>query len=229
MWLWLALLAGAFAMTFLYPQLVYIAWPLLVIGFLASNFSRQLQFEAGIGVATQERVSRALKGLNNRYWLGNYVQVGRNLYLDHVLVGPEGVLVLETRNHTGNTRYEGGKWRRKSSLLPRVLGVEPNVGNPTRDVEGLVELARQDLTAAGFADVPVSGALVFTAPNSSLTLDNCPITAVTIRQLESWTAQHRPPAEKLIDESTRHSLVAHYSSRLGTQPPVEPRASTATR
>lgn len=220
---WFTLLVVAFTMTFVVRQLVYIAWPLLILAFFVSNISRQIQFESGLPVPTEERLVKALKPLTNRYWFGSYVPIGRQV-VDHMLIGPEGLLVIEPRNHPGDTSCAKGRWIRKSGFLPRILGAEPGIGNPTRDVTGLVDLVKQDLEEAGIADVPVNGAVVFTAPNAVLTLDACDVTTLTIHQLQAWASRHRAPAGEMIPESRRHQLVERYSSRPQVEQPIKPAA-----
>lgn len=213
----------AFLTTFLYPNLAFIAWPLLVIAFVVSNLSRQIQFETGVPVTTEDRLERALKPLSQRYWLGSYVPVGR-LFVDHMLIGPEGVLVIEPRNHTGATKYVGGKWRRRTGIVTRLLGIEPSIGNPVRDLNGLVDVVRTDLEQAGLGDVPVSGALVFTATGSRLELEDCPVTALTIAQLSAWASSHQLKGDADMAERLRHRLVSHYAERLPGQTALESRA-----
>lgn len=209
----LFLLGSAFVFTFAFQQLIYLSWPILIIGFVVSNVSRQAQFEAGLGVPTEERFTRALSKLSQRYWLGHYVPIGK-FFVRHMLIGPEGVLVFEPRNHPRDTNYVRGKWRRKTGLFSRMFGVEPGIGNPARDLEATLELVRNDLAANGLSDVPVSGAVVFTAGNASLNLEECPVNVLTIRQLEAWAAQHRLPATGVLEEPVRRKLVELYASRL---------------
>lgn len=212
------LLTVSFIMVFVFPRLVYLAWPLLILGFVVSNVGRQIQFEAGVSVPTEERITRALNSLSARYWLGHYVPIGK-FFIRHMLVGPEGVLVMEPRNHPRDTSCANGKWKRRTSIFSRFLGIEPGIGNPTRDLEAAVELVRSDLAEAGFDNVPVAGAVVFTTPSSVLNLDDCPVTALNIRQLEAWAASHKLQPKGLIDEPLRHRLTQHYSSRLPAAPP----------
>ncbi|MDQ3854777.1 MAG: NERD domain-containing protein [Chloroflexota bacterium] len=218
--LWFAVLL----VWFLYPGLMPMTWPVLVIVFIASNFSRQLQFESGVPVPTEERLERALRPLSNRYWLGSYLQFGRQT-VAHMLVGPEGVLVIEARNHGGMTMYTGGKWRRPGRMIQRILGVEPSVGDPAREVTGLVELVRGDLAEAGMPEVPISGAVVFTPSNASLQLENCPVTVMTAQQLARWASEHKLTGnESLIPEPVRHKVIAHYQARMPAQLAQEARA-----
>ncbi len=226
-WLGFLLMGVAIYLNFTNSNFFTLTWPLLIIGFVASNVSRQAQFQLGIGESTHRRLARALKPLNNRYWLGSYIPSGNKDVLEHLLVGPEGVLVLLPRNHTRQSTYRRGRWSRSSGRFLRILGVEPGLGNPTRELEQAVELARADLEAAGFSEdeVPISGAVVFTSPDAQLDLEDCPITALTAKQLEAWASRHRPAPNALISEPLRNKLVEHFASRLPGAPLPRSRAA----
>ena len=218
------LFALAILTNFAAPQFVYISWPLLIFGFLSLNLSRQAQFELGLTEPTEKRMARTLGALSNRYWLGCYVPTGREM-IDFLLVGPEGVLVLLPKNHTGATTYAKGRWRRRTGFFSRLFGVEPGIGDPGRELEHAVGLARQDLQEAGLGEAPVAGAVVFTAPYASLSLEDSPVTALTGRQLEAWAASRRAAPEDVIGEPLRRAVTEHFAARLSPSPVAPPRAA----
>ncbi len=199
---------------FLDSQAVVFLWPLFFLVFVLTNASKQLQFNWGPGMQADERLAQALKPLNNRYWLGAYVPVGKYV-VDQLLVGPEGILVLEARNHPGEISCVRGRWRRKAGIFSRLFGPIPPLGDPSRDIAATVDAVRNDLDEAGLQEVPVSGAVVFTAPGVALNLDECSQTTMTLGQLESWAAKRRnSPSTEVIPDSVRLQVIERYASRI---------------
>lgn len=213
-WLSLGLLTAAIIMVFTWRQLVLLAWTLMIVGFVISGMTRQLALDWGAGARSDERLSRALQRLNARYWLGSFIPIGKVL-VKHVLVGPEGVLVIEPRNHPGETLYSDGRWRRRAGTLARMFGREVPLGDPGRDLALSLEVVQAELDRAGFRGVPVSSAVLFTSRDATLTLEDCPVTTLTINQLESWAGRHQ--STPAISEGVRQSLISHFSSLL--EPP----------
>lgn len=216
----LALLAVIFASWFFmqqYPQ-YSIFLPLIFFGvFVATNLSKQLQFQWGPGTLADERLTQALKPLNNRYWFGAYVPVGREV-VEEMLVGPEGVLVFVTRNHPGVTACERGRWRRRARLLSRFFGAVPALGNPTQELRVAMAALDADLQASGLGEVPVTGAVVFTAPDAVLELNDCGTTALTLQQLQGWAAGRRNSPEEIIPDELREQVIARYSGLVPEAP-----------
>lgn len=204
-----------------------LAWILVIVSYFISSIGRQVQFDDGIGISTENRLAQALAALNNRYWLGNYVPV-ESKTLRHILVGPEGILVLETRNHTRQTRYQNGKWIRKSGFGSRIFGTEPPIGDPGRDLEEQIRLVREKLKEGGFENVPVNGAVVFTSGDTILVLEDCPVTTMTIKQLQRWSANHKV-SSTVIEEPTRRAVIDYLTSLIPELVPEEDKTKDAKR
>ena len=72
---------------------------------------RRAHLEAGR--AGEEAVRRALAGLDDRYYLLNGLTVpGEHMEIDHLLAGPRGLFLLETKAHGGTIVYGDGRWWR---------------------------------------------------------------------------------------------------------------------
>jgi hypothetical protein len=63
------------------------------------------------GLAGQRRMAGLLSGLEDEYFLLNNVQLpGRADDIDHIIVGPNGIFALETKNHRGRITWQEGQW-----------------------------------------------------------------------------------------------------------------------
>lgn len=120
------------------------------------------------------------KSLNDDYYLINEVKlnsVGGDI--DHIVLGPTGVFVLETKNWSGKIFADGDVWRRpgrKSTGSPS-LQVKRN----TQKVRRLIEQT-EALNSIG---VWVEGIIVFTNQNANFSINNPTVTILKLHQLPS--------------------------------------------
>lgn len=64
----------------------------------------------GIGAAGEERVAEMLKNLPPEYTTINDVLLPSGVHIDHIVLGPNGIFVIETKNHRGLIKCEGDSW-----------------------------------------------------------------------------------------------------------------------
>jgi len=99
------LLAGLLAVV-VHPLLVLLGFiPLARV--VMSSYQRYARYRKGFH--GEQEVSRALQNLGDTYYVVNDARIpGGNI--DHIVLGPNGVFVLETKNFTGRVRCEGDRW-----------------------------------------------------------------------------------------------------------------------
>ena len=148
--------------------------------------NRRAPLEAGR--AGEEAVRRALAGLDDRYYLLNGVTVpGARMEIDHLLVGPRGLFVLETKAHGGTIVYGDGQWWRLQAGARGVLQRQ-QIGNPSAQAQRNTRLLRRYLAAhlgARATALPLVPIVVFTHPHAMLDADDAPIPVVHLRQLSA--------------------------------------------
>jgi hypothetical protein len=145
-----------------------------------------------IGIYTSDRwarepradqsLSRALKGLNNKYKLYNYL-----LPAEHVLLSPLGVTVFRVKRQDGRIEYQDGRWRHRQGLLGLFLSLSrERLGDPAQELavemERMRSLVQERLPDA---EVPVQGVVVFTSPRADLHIVNPPLPAVPVKKLKA--------------------------------------------
>lgn len=122
------------------------------------------------GLKGEVEVARQLAdGLDNSYYVYNDITVRsgfRRAQLDHLVVGPCGVVVLETKNWrgriVGDAREKAWQQYRFSDSAPRRLS------NPLLQNQRHAQVISAFLRTSGLADVPVIPLLVFTARKTTL-------------------------------------------------------------
>jgi hypothetical protein len=124
-----------------------------------------------------------LKSLSNSYRLYHY----KHKAIDHLLLTPYGVTVLETVNLEGRFVYRNGRWR-EYMKLGRALRyvVEEHLGDPIKAALSAQQHLRRELQVKleGGEEVPLSAVVVFTHPRCVLELEETPIPVVKAEHLK---------------------------------------------
>ncbi|MCW4016910.1 MAG: NERD domain-containing protein [Candidatus Bathyarchaeota archaeon] len=80
-------------------------------GFFVGSFPLFQKFKIWrYGAKGEERVAKCLKSLKGRYNVIHDVELGKRGDVDHVVVGPNGVFVIETKNNNGAISCNGDSW-----------------------------------------------------------------------------------------------------------------------
>ncbi len=166
-------LAGGFIISLLmsgsadqpsYTLTILVAYGSLMIGLIGVNIGRYNNSRWGRHPTEHEVLANNMKGLDYKYVLYNYQE---HLPVDHLMLTPFGLVVLETRPQYGQIYNTGHRWRRRGggwAILQMIA--EGGIGNPTRDAQRAAESVRRMLSSTlseeEAAQVPVEPAIVFT-------------------------------------------------------------------
>lgn len=173
------------------PQLY--AWPLVVVSLvcllIAQNFLRRY----GPRYRQDEALQKALKGLDGRFTLFNFLSPSLP---DYILVGPAGVHVLIPRPHGGQIVCQQDRWSRPGSRLAFLGAFFGNpLGNPSLEAgQGIATVTRQLRQRAPDAlaeDTPIQALIVFMGSNVRLHLEGCSYPATTGRELRNLVRRQR--------------------------------------
>jgi hypothetical protein len=210
----LGILAG---LTLLLPLVTDMAcWPGLLLGILAlvsgtglvyferryrANSVFRSQLEAGL--RGQNRMTEVLARLDDDYYLLNNLSLpGRADDVDHMVVGPNGIFALETKNHRGRIFWREGEWyQAKVSRKGRPQPEEP-IRDPSQQLKQNVDYLRScinhtDPALSQRTRLWIEGAAVFTHPTVMLDLpqpiqDTLPFPAFLARELPPHILGHVP-------------------------------------
>jgi hypothetical protein len=117
----------------------------------------------------EDQLSRALKGLDDKYVLYHY-PVG--LPCDHVLITPTGVVNLETVNVAGQFVYQDGRWSERMTIGRALRSVvEERLGDPTKTALAVQRALAEKLSTLTGTAVAVKPLIVFTHPQAELELE----------------------------------------------------------
>lgn len=166
----------------LYPDLIFMAYAGLIVGFLTFNGGMQQLAKWGRKPRNDEALDQALARLNDRYALIHYPEFpGRRP--DHVLIGPAGVLVMTTREIGGRIKANGNKWRKVGSPFGFVFGMSgPQLGNPTVENEQQIGTLNAFLQQEQI-EAPVRGVIVFVHPDVEIEVEDESVPIIHITDL----------------------------------------------
>jgi hypothetical protein len=192
----LVILAGGMYVSFIYPTQLYISFIALTVGFVLSQVGIYFGNRWGRRPRVDERITAALKGLTKDYTLYNFLTP-----VNHLLVGPAGVWIIEAYYQRGAIVYEGNKWKQKGGgfLLGYLkIFAQEGLGRPDieikADTESLTEAFKKAL-GEGQEVPPIHAALVFTDDRAEIRADDAPIPTIKIGQLKELirkTAKQNP-------------------------------------
>jgi hypothetical protein len=161
---------------------ILLAYGALIAGFVVSNIGAYFLSRWGLGA--HEKLTAALKGLDKRYRLYNYL-----LPVPNVLLTPYGVTVFLIKNQDGAIVADEKGWRQPTGLLGGIVRSmralsSDRLGDPPTELEAQKELMKnfiaQALGASGQA--PVEGYVVFTNPRAQVTLANAKVPVLLLNK-----------------------------------------------
>jgi hypothetical protein len=135
------------------------------------------------GLLGEKNVIKTLeKNLGDEYYLINdlYPHTGGG-DIDHIVLGPNGIFVLETKNWSGGIVCHGDQWQRTKR--------RDFQSSPSRQVRRNVAKIRQTIdntTELRNLNVWVEGIVVFTSNHANLTLHNPTATVLKLSQLTDY-------------------------------------------
>jgi len=157
----------------------------LIVGFLLFQIGNFYMSKWGKSPRPDEKLTAALKGLDDRFSLYHYTTP-----ISHLLIGPAGILCLIPYQQAGTITYNEtkGKWKQSGgNTFLKIFGGE-GLGHPEREVKFTVEdatkfFAKNEFISKEFSPEPV---MVFTNDRVILEAEGSEIPAVTGAKLKEY-------------------------------------------
>jgi hypothetical protein len=164
---------------------------LILLGIGVTYLSRSLSYKAGI--QGEKAVAEALQELDDSYSLINDIVVGEKRgNIDHVLLSPKGIFVIETKNYTGDVRCEGDRWSKKGERrLYEIRSISRQATNNANYLSGLI---RGELNLR----ILIRPICVFTNRRVELELHEPTLPVLRLSELAEFVRK-APPLTTLVD------------------------------
>ena len=140
------------------------------------------------GLTGEQQVAKLLNSkLSDDYFLLNDLSFGNGGGdIDHIILGPSGVFVLETKNWSGEIICHGDEWTR--------TGKRSFKGSPSLQVKRNAARIKRVIDSAQFLkalDIQVEGVVVFTNKHANLRLNYPTVPILKLPQLPQWVQTER--------------------------------------
>lgn len=167
---------------------------LVVGGYFLKNYSNYKD-----GLSAENFVTEYLRNLNDNYFLINDIKLPDTRgNIDHVVLGPNGIFVIETKNYGGQLICNGDEWIRhykggmKISMRGRPYWQDDrdyDLGSPSKQAKRGAVKIKQIIESSKIFKKPlniwVEGIVVFTNPNVELQLSNTTVPILRVGELYS--------------------------------------------
>jgi hypothetical protein len=173
----------------------------LIAGFLLFQVGNFYMSKWGKSPRPDEKITSALKGLDDRYSLYHYYTP-----ISHLLVGPAGVLCLLPYQQGGTVRYDADKQRWKQSggnFFLKAFGGE-GLGRPEREMKFTLDDAKNFLKRAEIDLGTHSPEVILVFTNSSVNLqaEESEFPAITAAKLKEFIRK-KAKTSTLADETQK--------------------------
>ena len=165
--------------------------------------NRILRSQLEAGLRGQSRIPKVLANLGDDYYLLNNLALpGRADDVDHVVIGPNGVFALETKNHRGHIFWQEGQWYQEKVSRQGHLQPEEPIRDPSQQLKRNVDylrscINRTDRGLSRRTRLWIEGAAVFTHPAVHVDLpqtvqQNLPFPVLRAQELPAHILEHVP-------------------------------------
>jgi hypothetical protein len=162
--------------------LVFLLMPMIAFYF----YLRKYHIYRG-GWEGEKQVAKLLaNALSDDYYLINdlYLRDGGG-DIDHIILGPNGVFVLETKNWRGNFSCKGDEWKREG---------QRSLSSPSRQVKRNAAKIKQIIDGSSglrLLSIWVEGIVVFTNKHSKLYVTNPTVSILSLSELVNYITTFR--------------------------------------
>jgi hypothetical protein len=210
----------SFILSFVYiqePALIFVAYPALLVGWPLWLWGRGASRRWATAAKVDDAVSAELKGLNSKYALFHQVVLGKTV-LDHVLISPDGVLVVEMKEGGGTIASKAGKagedrWSMKVGFIDRIARWgDELLGNPTLELDSKIAALRDWVAAQGVlpGPLPVTGVVAFYNPATALNIESSKYDVLRLPELKEYMLAGPTESKRvvLLPTDERNRLIA---------------------
>jgi hypothetical protein len=153
----------------------------------ASYYSRRYGILKAGQKGEKQTINLLKKSLNDNYCLINGVRVRGLGDVDHVVVGPNGVFVLETKNWSGKISCNGDLWQRNGKTIQ---------ASPSHQAKNNAVAIRKLINQKRLAgELWVEAGVVFTNRHAKLQVNRPPCTILQLPQLTQYLTNHKGTAK----------------------------------
>ena len=168
----------------------------------------------------EDMVADALKKMSDDYYLVNGAVVPPNRGdTDHIVLGKNGIFVIETKNVSGEVICDGDEWSRRK-IGRGGTPYDIKIGSPSTQVKrnakvlkDLILKHKNEIFNRRSPHIWITGLIVFTRPDVKLDINNPTVTVLRVDELCDFIENYAPRAGFNEDELKRIlDVILSYST-----------------
>jgi len=173
------------------------------------------------GVSGEQNVVEWLKSLGDEFYLINDIVLQKPYgNVDHVVLGPNGIFVIETKNYKGTIVCNGDEWHRRyrGKYGPKDYPLASLSRQAKRNAVQLRTLLINNIEAKNIDlnRLFVNALLVFTEPDLDLTLNNPTVPTLKAEELPYYIANFESNSKfSVVDLESMANLILDANARTG--------------
>lgn len=178
---------GGFIILYLIPY-----FSIFMLGVSFFTFRNYSNYKKGLD--GEKRVIEHLSSLEDDYYLINDLKLPESYgNIDHIILGPNGIFVIETKNFEGKIRCVEDVWYQYKDIWK--IPEEHEIKSPSKQVKGNALKLKQFIESKNVFSKSlrlwVDGIVVFTNPNTNLELNNPTVLVLKIEELYNYIKNKR--------------------------------------
>jgi len=144
------------------------------------------------GIKGEEAVVNALQELDDSWWLINDAKLARRHgNIDHILLSPKGIFLIETKNYGGSVRCYGDNWIKLGKRRGRRRSRRFKIRSASRQVKFQASLLRGLLKRKLKLDVSIIPVCVLAHPEVKLQTNKPSVKVLKLKDLVGWLQRTR--------------------------------------
>jgi len=163
------------------------------------------------GAKAEERVAKSLKALRGRYHIFHNVMLpGRRGDIDHVVVGSNGVFVIETKNNNGAISCSGDSWSQWKTGK-KGGGYRGKLGSPSKQAKRNAALLGSLIGRRLHTRLFVNPLIVFANEKAALNLKQPTVPVFTPKEVCDYIQNHHSRTLSINEQNQLAELIQPYS------------------
>lgn len=156
---------------------------LSIILFIIGLYLWKKQTTWNIGADGEESVIQVLQNLDSSFKIVNDIMLpGDSQNIDHIVIGPNGIFVIETKNHNGIIKCNNDEWSREK-VGRRGTVYDASIGNPSKQAKRNAVMLKKWLESENIVVDYIDAVVVFTHEDVELDVNNPTIKVVHVDDL----------------------------------------------
>lgn len=184
----------------------------VALGFLLGTIPLFRRYKIwGSGAKGEEKTAKQLKQLKGRYHVFHYVVLPRTKGdIDHIVIGPNGIFVIETKNNKGTITCNGDSWSQHKTGK-KGGHYKGKIGSPSRQAKRHASMLANMIGRRLHKRFHVNALVVFANKKAVLDLNHPTVPVLHANEVSSFIENFSSRALSKNEQDRLADLIEPYS------------------